>query len=183
MGASSTLTINATVANSPQDAIGPTFPGDQLLVSGSGAMILNGSDTYTGGTKIGTGATLNIGNVAALGSGSASTVTFVGNSTLQAGAGVSGGTVANALAISAGVMGTLDTQSNVLTLSGLVSGGGSLAKIGNGTLTLAGSTTAIRARPRSMPACWPSRAAIPAAGLIRSPRAARWADSGPSRRR
>jgi len=112
-----------------------TSAGGGLTKNGSGTLTLSGSNSYSGGVAIGAGL-LNYGNVNALGSG---TVSFSGNSTLQAG--VSSGTLASAIAINPSVTGTVDTQANTVTLGGIVSGSGSLAKTGVGTLTLTGSNS------------------------------------------
>ena len=96
--------------------------------------MLTGSSTFSGGTTLSAG-TLNFGNLAAVGGGTAA---FAGNATLQAGV---AGTLANSLAINPGVTGTFDTQANAVTLSGIVGGSGSLTMIGSGTLTLLGSNT------------------------------------------
>jgi len=104
-----------------------------LMKSGSGTLTLsNGGNTHSGGTTL-SGGTLNYGHVAALGGG---TVTFATNAILQAGV---AGTLANAIVINNGVSGTFDTQANNATVSGVVSGAGSLVKAGAGVLSLSNS--------------------------------------------
>ena len=61
----------------------------------------------------------------------------LGTATLQSGLG--GLTLGNTIALAGAA--TVDTQANATTLSGLISGGGSLTKIGTGTLTLTAAET------------------------------------------
>jgi len=130
-GGGGTLTYNQTISGSSSVSIGGGLPG---------TVVLGASNSYSGGTTI-TSGVLNYGNVRALGSG---TVTFLGNSTVQAGV---SGTVSNAIALGAGVTGTFDSQGNTAVLSGVLSGSGALNKIGSGALILtanssySGSTT------------------------------------------
>ncbi len=105
-----------------------------LAQAGTGSLILSGSNTYSGGTTISSG-TLNFGNLSALGFGAAS---FAGSATLQAGA---SGALPNNLSINSGATGTLDTQANSVTLSGIVGGSGALIKTGSGMLILSASST------------------------------------------
>lgn len=105
--------------------------GGSLTKLNPGTLILAAANTYTHGTSLAAG-TLNFAHAAALGSGP---VSFTGNATLQAGVAA---TLSNALTIVTGVIGTLDTHSNITTLSGAISGAGSLNKIGIGLLTLTG---------------------------------------------
>ena len=113
------LTYNLAGAQTYAGAISGT---GSLTKNGPGVLALASSNGYSGGTNLSAG-TLNFGNAAALGGGTAA---FAGSATLQAGV---SGTVANALAINPGVMGTLDTQAYNVTFSGLISGGGSLTKL------------------------------------------------------
>ena len=132
-----------------------------LVKAGSGTMVLSGTNTNTGGTTM-QGGTLNINSDAALGTAPASpatNVTFSGNSTLQAGAAVSLSGNRN-ITINSGITATLDTQSNTMSISGVVNGSGGLTKIGSGTLTLSARTPTAAARP-SMPACSPSATTQP----------------------
>jgi autotransporter-associated beta strand protein len=135
--ASSSLVNNAAVVYNllgGQSYSGVISGSGILVKSGTGTLTLAASNSFSGGTQLAAG-TLNFGNLAALGSGTAA---FTGNATLQAGV---AGTVANNIAINPGVTGTLDTQANAVTLSGIVSGLGGLTKVGSGALTLSAGNT------------------------------------------
>ena len=104
-----------------------------LTDASSGLLILTGANTYTGGTSIFFG-TLQVANDLALGSGPISMATVT---TLQAGA----ATVSLSNAVGLTGFDTIDNNGNALTLSGVISGVGSLTEIGAGTLTLSGTNT------------------------------------------
>ena len=87
-----------------------------LTKIGTGTLTLSATNTYGGGTTLQAG-TLNFGNVAAMGSGA---IAFTGGATLQGG--VSGGTLANNIAIGPSLTGTFDSQGNSVTLGGVISG-------------------------------------------------------------
>ncbi|WP_421995168.1 beta strand repeat-containing protein [Reyranella sp.] len=108
-------------------------PGGGLIKQGSGTLTLSGANLYTGGTTINAG-TLAIGNNSALGTGALS---FSAGTTLQAAA--SGLSVGNAMTLNG--TGTVDTQTNTLTLGGAIGGTGNLTKIGTGTLILTGNNS------------------------------------------
>jgi autotransporter-associated beta strand protein len=109
--------------------------GASLLKTTSGTLVLNGANTYNGGTKIANG-TLHVGSAGAL--GDAGPITFQGG-TLQFSA-------ANTTDYSSrffnGAYGTqyrIDTNGQDVTFaSNLNAGGGELYKSGEGTLTLTG---------------------------------------------
>jgi outer membrane autotransporter protein len=123
----SRLTVGDGTSTSFAGAI--TGPGN-LVKQGSGALTLTGNNTYTGGTSFDAG-TIGAGSDTALGTG----VFNMGNgTTLQAAGNVS---LANRIVLTSG-NGTVDTNGNSLTLSGIVSGA-QLTKIGAGTLTLSGN--------------------------------------------
>ncbi len=94
----------------------------------SGTLVLNGANTYAGGTALNVG-TIQVGNNTALGN---ATLAMADGTTLQSG--VDALVVANAIT-TAGV-GTIDTQANAFTLNGVISGAGSITKIGSGNLIL-----------------------------------------------
>ncbi|MCU9951105.1 autotransporter-associated beta strand repeat-containing protein [Pseudomonas sp. PDM13] len=105
-----------------------------LIKLGNGTLVLNGINTYGGGTILG-GGTLVLGNVDAIGNGALS----VTGGTLQAGADLSlgnGGGLDNAILLNGAL--TVNGAQN-LGLAGTLSGIGSLVKAGSGTLELSGS--------------------------------------------
>ena len=106
--------------------------GGGLIKQGSGTLTLSGANLYTGGTQLNAG-TLAIANNSALGTGG---LTFAAGTTLQAVA--PGLSIGNAMTLAASS--AIDTQENILVLSGVLSGGAS-TKIGNGTLVLSGVNT------------------------------------------
>ena len=108
--------------------------GGILTKTGLGTLNLSSANSYTGGTLL-TSGTLGLGNNTSLGTGS---MTFNGATTsLQA--------IANGLvlgnAINFTTNGIIDTQTNTLTLTGLIAGGGSLTKIGSGALNITGTAS------------------------------------------
>jgi fibronectin-binding autotransporter adhesin len=130
---SMTVTTNGTHNLTVGGIIGGGFG---LTKAGAATLTLSGANTYTAGTTIQSG-TLDIGTNTSLGTGA---VTFnTGNSTLQAGATLSG--VTNAMSVATGITATMDTQANSMTLSGVISGAGALTKTGTGTLTLANTNS------------------------------------------
>ncbi|NMX68853.1 transporter [Pseudomonas sp. WS 5111] len=105
--------------------------GGTLAKLDSGTLVLNGSNTFTGGTAL-NGGSLVVGNNNALGSG---VLTAANGTTLDSN---------TALALTNDVVlnGSLAIGgSNALILAGTVSGAGSLIKNGIASLTLSGSNT------------------------------------------
>ncbi|WLH82387.1 autotransporter-associated beta strand repeat-containing protein [Pseudomonas sp. FP2338] len=105
--------------------------GGTLAKLDAGTLVLNGANTYTGGTAL-NGGTLVVGNNSALGSG---VLTTANGTSVDSNAAVS-------LANDVNVNGTLTVGgSNALTLAGTVAGTGSLIKNGIASLTLSGNNT------------------------------------------
>ncbi|WP_054479281.1 autotransporter-associated beta strand repeat-containing protein, partial [Achromobacter sp. 2789STDY5608615] len=121
--AAAVYTVNGVVS-------GTTAAGT-LTKTGAGTLVLNGANTYVGGTQLQAG-TLKVGNNTALGTGvlTAAAGTTLANDT------------ALTLANNAVLQGDLTVQSSqALTLGGSLSGAGGLVKTGTGTLTLAGNNS------------------------------------------
>ncbi|MDR2327927.1 MAG: autotransporter domain-containing protein [Acidovorax sp.] len=97
----------------------------------SGTLVLNGDNSYSGGTRL-YGGTLEVGHNNALGTGA---VQVGGASALQSNTAVALG---NAIALDADL--TL-AGSHDMTLTGSISGGGELIKQGLSTVTLAGANS------------------------------------------
>jgi autotransporter-associated beta strand protein len=153
ISSTSGITNNGTLAINRSDAItvanAISGSGD-LIQNGNGTLVLNGVNTYTGGTTLNAG-TLTIGNTAAAGSGS---IVQTSNSSLLK-VDVTG-TINNAMsyytmqasqnATLAGAQTVHNASFNVddnttLAISGDVSGSGGVTKTGNGTLILSGSNS------------------------------------------
>ena len=135
-------TVNATLASGVStidtNGLGATWSGvlsgnGGLAKIGAGKLTLSGLNTYSGGTRLDAG-TLAVGSNTALGTG---TLTFASGTTLQAAA--NGLTLANTLTLNG--TDTIDTQANVMALSGSIGGTGGLAQIGTGTLKVSGANT------------------------------------------
>jgi autotransporter-associated beta strand protein len=114
-----------------------------LNLLGVGNTTLNGTNTYTGNTTLGSGSSLRVGNVDALSGttlvhGSNATVQFIlpGANTYNLG-GLAG---TSALAFGTNTL-SIGANNETTSFSGTLSGNGSLNKVGNGTLSLAGSNT------------------------------------------
>lgn len=129
------LNADATFdTGSNTDAISGVISGPGALSKiGSGTLILVGENTYAGGTLLDFG-TLGIASNGALGAGA---VTMAPGTTLEFE--TSGLTLANGIVLVADP--TIDTGANTDAISGVISGSGSLDKIGSGTLILTAANT------------------------------------------
>ncbi|WP_010301908.1 autotransporter-associated beta strand repeat-containing protein [Candidatus Odyssella thessalonicensis] len=133
----STVTLDSTNSNitsngSIADDYGNTgSTGGQLTIQGTNKVILNGANTYVGGTLLNSG-TLAVGNSSALGTGTL----ILNGGTLQA--------AANSLTTSVPIQlnnnSSIDTQAYTFTCNGAISGTYNLTKAGSGTLILTGSS-------------------------------------------
>jgi fibronectin-binding autotransporter adhesin len=127
------LTLGGTMANASSP--------ETLTVAGGGTLTLTNANTYgpssgTVGTTL-SGVTLQVGNNAALGAGD---ISVTANSTLQPIA--SGLNIANNIAVATAHTATVNNNGNSLTLSGTITGNGTLTAVGSGTLVLGGVNNA-----------------------------------------
>ena len=116
-----TLTVTGTISDASTSP-----PAGAVEKIGGGTLVLDGRNTYSGGTTIGAGV-LQAGNSSAIGSGP---LTLSGG-TLQLAAGLGVVTLANAVQVSA-AGGTLDTDGSGLKLTGPVTGSGGLTLVATG---------------------------------------------------
>jgi len=136
----SASTANVTVMNAAGVSISGTIGGSSgLLVNGTGLLTLTGTNNFTGGLTLQSGTT-NVNSDPALG-GATSGVTFNpgsgSNVVLQFSA---TGTTAStrSFTFSSGT-GIIDTQANVVTIGGTVSGSVGFDKVGAGQLIINGA--------------------------------------------
>ena len=115
-----------------------TSVGGTLTKSGAGTLTVSGNNSYDSGTTL-SGGILALGSANAI--GSAGTISFAGG-TLQFGTNNSTDYSAR-FSTAASQAVSLDTNGQAVTLAtGLTSSGGTLTKLGLGTLTLTGTNTA-----------------------------------------
>lgn len=126
-GTAGTIALGAgtlTVNQSSSTYFGGTINGTgSLVISGTGALQLNTGSTYSGGTTL-SGGTLGIGGPGSLGTGP---LTIAASSIVQLDFNFF--SLANPIVIQSGVAATFYT-SGTATLSGVISGGGTLVKTG-----------------------------------------------------
>ena len=129
---------NATLAIDRSDAhtVSNTISGTGVLVKqGTGTTTLTAANSYAGGTALKQGR-LNVGHNLSLGTGALS---MDDGTTL--GFAVDGLNLANAVVLTGNNDPVIDTGSFGATLSGNITGGGFITKIGSGTLTLSGANS------------------------------------------
>ncbi|UVH58379.1 autotransporter outer membrane beta-barrel domain-containing protein [Variovorax paradoxus] len=129
---------NATLVINRSDALtlSGTISGTGSLVKeGAGTTTLTAANSYGGGTALKQGR-LNVGNNLALGTG---TLAMDDGTTL--GFAADGLNLANAVVLTGNNDPVIDTGGFSATLSGNITGGGFITKIGSGTLTLSGSNS------------------------------------------
>jgi len=116
-------------------------PGS-LTSAGNGNLILTSANSYTGGTVVTGGSMLSINSDAALGTQPTTTTVTAGPVTLNNGTLQFNAAFSSARYVTLGSGGgTFDTDGNSNTLTGLISGTGSLTKVGTGILVLTGQNT------------------------------------------
>jgi fibronectin-binding autotransporter adhesin len=133
LGGGTTLTVDTSAANMTINSV--IGGAGALGKAGGNTLTLNSANTYAGGTVLG-GGILGISDDAALGGGQLS---VTGNATLAAL--TADRTLANTLNLGGGTTLALDTSAANLTLGGVISGAGGLAKNTAGTLTLSAANT------------------------------------------
>ena len=137
LNAGSTLTVNNTAMTSFSGILSGT---GGLTDAGTGTLILTAPNTYTGPTAINDG-TLQLGVTGGVPSNSAMTVaagaTFDLNNFSDSVASLTG---AGDVTLGSGNLSVGGDNTNT-TFAGIISGAGSLTKIGTGTLTLTGNNT------------------------------------------
>ena len=107
----------------------PIIGAGAVVKAGTGTLTLSGDNTYTGGLTIAAG-TVSVSTANNLGASSGPGITFTGG-TLETTA-----SVTSQFKMALITAGTLQVDAGTLSQSGLVSGTGTLAKTGTGTLTL-----------------------------------------------
>ena len=129
-----TLTVNSTIGG-----------GGALEKTGSGTLVLNANNTYSGGTRINAGNITISGGSALSDSGSVTLANTAGtgfnvNTSETIGSLIGGGTTGGTITIASGQTLTV-SEAFTNTFAGVVMGSGGLTKAGIGTLTLNGSNT------------------------------------------
>jgi len=120
--------------------ISGTSPANTVAASGAGTLTLSGNNTYgpsagSVGTALSGGVTVQLGHNNAFGAGD---VTITNTGLLRA---MTSLTTANNIDVAAASALVVDNNGNAATLSGTISGLGSMNKNGTGTLTVSGANT------------------------------------------
>jgi fibronectin-binding autotransporter adhesin len=134
-----TLTGLSAGANTFVPALADQSVGNptSLIKAGPGNWIISGANTFTGGVNLG-GGTLGLGSAGAL--GTSGSILFTGGTLQFSAANVTD--YSTRFSAASGQLYSLDTNGQSVVLAGnLGSSGGSLTKLGAGTLTLAGNNT------------------------------------------
>ncbi|MEI6515714.1 MAG: autotransporter-associated beta strand repeat-containing protein, partial [bacterium] len=134
--------IDVTTGNTLTISTAAPSTTSALTKVGAGTLILSGANAYSGGTTL-TGGILNIANndtnLGTANSSTSGTLTFNGG-TLQFGSSSAITIAMRPVVLNAGILGYVDTSLSSGTISSIISGTGSLTKVGAGTLVLAGSS-------------------------------------------
>lgn len=127
------------------DGSGVVSGTGNITVASGTALLGNTANTFVGTTQVDSGATVQLAAAGSLG-GSSNAVVLDGG-TLQATGTVSLAATHGITLTAGGGGGTIDTQGNAVTVSGVIAGTGSdpLTKAGTGTLTLGGANTYVGA--------------------------------------
>ena len=129
-----TTGAGVTFAGSDSYTVGGVISGTSITQLSSGTLTLSGTNTYNGGTTLSAG-TIVLGNDSALGTGALS---VTNSSTIQSND--NSRSLSNAIGVAAAKTLTVSGTNN-MTLGGVISGAGRLAKSGSSTLTLTGTNT------------------------------------------
>lgn len=127
-----TLTISGTIADDQSLTQGSGTKGNGAIQKiQTGTLSLEGANTYTGGTTLSAG-TISIAHNTALGTG---TLSMSNNTTLAIGSGV---TAANSITTSSNTV-TMSVASGTGSLTGTITGSGTINSTGGATLSLVGN--------------------------------------------